>query len=453
MDPRLAQGFRAALRGTALLLTAACGPAPELFAPLPELSPGASAVLVEDPGAGLRRLHAFEAGGPTPRVRFDPEGGGSVRLAVLAGELGRLGLPPGTWGPIEGPSRRLGELGLEASLVLSVEAELAEFREDPSQRAALESLLVPDERSCARLQVRQGDISDHSARVVALSDVGGGQVIILDDEGRLLLEADRGRIELQTEGSGYLFPRAMGFDAVRRRLWISGGYSAGLASAEVPLGEFQSLRFESDPAAPQGYVQDFDLYSPGASAASLLVVLEGAPDGSARLRFRAEDQPERVVDLGALDLYRLQVRAAGAARAYLYSDTRLFEVDAERGLQALSLPGTHAIHSARYSERLGLLIGLSSGAILRARAGGLEPLLEVGGWWVLDVVPFERGFAYLLANGVVGQFIEGEGRCAETPVLGTLIHGRLVPMPNRWLVTGGLPGSGEGTRIALLGRD
>lgn len=410
-------------------------------------------MLIEEPSPGVRRFHPYEPEGPTPRVQVDLDDGQSARLAVLSGGLERLGLPSSGWDRVEGPSRPLGQLGITRSLVLGLEAEAAAFREDPTQFSALAAMLVPDLRSCVRLSVRQDAISDQPARVEVVVGLGEDRALVLDREGQLLLYADGGRAEVHRTGSGALFPRGMAFDPTRRELWLTSELSSDLARASVPSGAFDSLSFQSVPLEEGRRIRSIDGVTLGPEGPFVLAVLEADFDGTAQVRIRSEPMSERLLDLGVFDPSGLQVHAAGTDVAFLHSEVALWRVRAGGSPEALALPGTHSIHSARYSDRFGLLVGLSNGTILRAGDEALETLLEVGGWWVLDVVPFERGFAYLLANGVVGQFIEGQGRCPETPVLGTLIHGYLVPGRDHWFVSGALPGSGAGTRFAWVPRE
>ncbi len=424
-----------------------------MFAPLPELTEGQSGVLIFENAAGEgTRFRTFSARGAFLRDQFDAESHAAVRCAVLSGELAPLGLPEGEWAQALGRSRTLGELGIIRSLVLQTQGDSAEFLEDPSALSALARLNVPDGRSCAVLNVRPSDLEERAKRFADIVDLRGGRFLTVDVDGVVELHSVSGAPVRSVQGATSSFLRRLVYDASQQQLWALDTWAGVLFRASVPEGSFDALEFEADGASRTAYVRDLAGLEFGANPPALvLATLERAGSGSASVTLRSEGAPPVTLEMPGLDASAYTVRPSGRDEAYLYSLDALWRLRAgvEPERIAVAEPSA-AIHSVRYSNVLGLLVGRSNGKIERMTETGLSTLLDVGGWWVLDVAPYERGLAYLLANGVVGQFIEGQGTCVETPVLGTLVTGQLVPGLEGWLVSGGLPPAGA--RFALLER-
>lgn len=433
-----------------LLAPAGCGAGEHVFASLPGLQAETTGLLVTEARGGNLAFESFEPGGPSPKIEVESGSGTRVYCGVLDGPLDRLGLPSGPWTEWSGARRGLAEIDLLEALVLDADGPAPALKAEPSAAAFFARLEVPDLRSCLQLALSPSAVQDQSPRLFDVLDVGSGRFITLDGDGTLELHTAAGRSVVDFAGGVRLYLRSLAFDPNTRELYIVSRFGGGLHHALVPPGSFVELEPTAVTLGETESPETIDVVVLEPNGPSFVAIATTDPLGTARVRLRSVGLDERVFELPTDFPADLEVRVAGPDQVLLFDEEQLWFLGPSGGPQRVALPDTTGLLALRWVPAFGMLLGLSDGSVRRFTDGKLETVVELGGWWVLDLAPFQRGFAYLLANGVIGQFIEGEGRCAETPVLGTLNRGNLVPSEERWFVSGVLP---EGlARMAILPR-
>lgn len=87
---------------------------------------------------------------------------------------------------------------------------------------------------------------------------------------------------------------------------------------------------------------------------------------------------------------------------------------------------------------LGTVAGTGDGGFLVRDASDAWSQLSPNefGWWSLDMTPLERGFAFLLASGGVGQYIPGFGFCPDNKVQPFINDGRILRLGRDLLTLG-----------------
>lgn len=148
---------------------------------------------------------------------------------------------------------------------------------------------------------------------------------------------------------------------------------------------------------------------------------------------------EAWTELGEAPDARLPIEWVGPGEALLMTDTPGIvyhltpdEVRPERIAES-------GVLSAEVVPGLGVLAGTSDGDVLRREAAGWGKLGDRRyGWWVVDIVPWTGGAAFLLASGTVGGYQPGIGHCEDLYNTRLISRGWLVPQQGGLLLIGKL---------------